>query len=99
MPDEHIVVEPVPDLELIVERNDEDAAFRLLQLILGCAVNCESKQTYIEAIMCMEESVQHVLMEAIQQCPSFCYSYWSSDSHVWFRFSSARALLHTSDVG
>ncbi|KAF5399497.1 hypothetical protein PHET_07066 [Paragonimus heterotremus] len=67
IPDEHIVVQPVPDLELIAEKNDEDAAFRLLQLVLGCAVNCESKQTYIEAIMCMEESVQHVLMETIQQ--------------------------------
>uniref|UniRef100_A0A183AI68 CRCM protein n=1 Tax=Echinostoma caproni TaxID=27848 RepID=A0A183AI68_9TREM len=42
------------------------AAIHLLQLVLGCAVNCEAKETYIEAIMGMEESVQQSLMEAIQ---------------------------------
>ncbi|OON17703.1 hypothetical protein X801_06456 [Opisthorchis viverrini] len=52
---------------LLAEYNAEDEAFRLLQLVLGCAVNCENKSTYIEAIMHLEESVQHVLMEAIQQ--------------------------------
>ncbi len=39
---------------------------RLLQLVLGCAVNCSQKQVYIESIMSMEESVQRVIMEAIQ---------------------------------
>ena len=40
---------------------------RLLQLILGCAINCDDKQGYIESIMVMEESVQQVLMQAIQE--------------------------------
>ena len=40
---------------------------RLLQLILGCAVNCDQKQQYIESIMHLEESVQQVLMLAIQE--------------------------------
>ena len=40
---------------------------RLLQLILGCAVNCAAKQEYIQRIMSMEESVQHVVMTAIQE--------------------------------
>ena len=40
---------------------------RMLQLILGCAVNCENKQQYIESIMNLEESVQQVLMLAIQE--------------------------------
>ena len=40
---------------------------RLLQLILGCAVNCDDKQEYIQRIMSMEESVQHVVMNAIQE--------------------------------
>ncbi|WAR24657.1 HOOK1-like protein, partial [Mya arenaria] len=30
---------------------------RLLQLILGCAVNCTEKQEYIQRIMSMEESL------------------------------------------
>jgi hypothetical protein len=40
---------------------------RLLQLILGCAVNCEEKQEYIQRIMGMEEAVQHSVMRAIQE--------------------------------
>ena len=40
---------------------------RLLQLILGCAVNCEEKQQYIQVIMGMEEDVQHMVMQAIQE--------------------------------
>ncbi|XP_052255870.1 protein Hook homolog 3-like isoform X2 [Dreissena polymorpha] len=40
---------------------------RLLQLILGCAVNCAEKQEYIQRIMAMEESVQHAVMTAIQE--------------------------------
>ncbi len=39
----------------------------MLQLILGCAVNCDQKQEYIEAIMNLEESVQQLIMQAIQE--------------------------------
>uniref|UniRef100_A0A669BI97 Hook microtubule-tethering protein 1 n=1 Tax=Oreochromis niloticus TaxID=8128 RepID=A0A669BI97_ORENI len=42
----------------------------LLQLILGCAVRCERKQEYIQIIMTLEESVQHVVMTAIQEVKS-----------------------------
>ncbi|XP_042885103.1 protein Hook homolog 3-like isoform X1 [Penaeus japonicus] len=58
---------PLPDLNKIGEHNDTVELGRMLQLILGCAVNCESKQQYIEAIMNMEERVQKVIMEAIQE--------------------------------
>lgn len=49
------------------ERNDKCELGRLLQLILGCAVNCANKEEYIGRIMSMEESVQHVVMNAIQE--------------------------------
>ncbi|KAK3861866.1 hypothetical protein Pcinc_032218 [Petrolisthes cinctipes] len=49
------------------EHGDPLEMGRMLQLILGCAVNCENKQQYIEAIMNMEERVQKVIMEAIQE--------------------------------
>lgn len=58
---------PLPDLNKIGEHDDQEELGRMLQLILGCAVNCESKQQYIEAIMNMEENVQKVIMEAIQE--------------------------------
>ena len=90
--------------DVTVENLDIAELGRLLQLVLGCAVNCEDKQgtiifvdvwihdlylychcvvhsilteclvltEYIQVIMSMEESVQHVVMMAIQEV-SNCY--------------------------
>ncbi|XP_070765653.1 protein Hook homolog 1 isoform X1 [Enoplosus armatus] len=61
---------PMPDLALVAEHSDPVELGRLLQLILGCAVRCEHKQEYIQIIMTLEESVQHVVMTAIQELMS-----------------------------
>nr|XP_022318582.1 protein Hook homolog 3-like [Crassostrea virginica] len=63
----HIQNFQMPDVSAIGERNDVEELGRLLQLILGCAVNCANKEEYIGKIMSMEESVQHVVMNAIQE--------------------------------
>uniref|UniRef100_A0A8C7S7M3 Hook microtubule tethering protein 3 n=1 Tax=Oncorhynchus mykiss TaxID=8022 RepID=A0A8C7S7M3_ONCMY len=60
----------LPDINLIGEHSDAAELGRMLQLILGCAVNCEQKQEYIQTIMMLEESVQHVVMTAIQELMS-----------------------------
>ncbi|XP_068095491.1 protein Hook homolog 1 [Hyperolius riggenbachi] len=60
----------LPDLNQIAELSDPTEMGRLLQLILGCAVNCDKKQDHIENIMTLEESVQHVVMTAIQELMS-----------------------------
>ncbi|KAL1784191.1 Hook-like 2 isoform X2 [Sigmodon hispidus] len=57
----------LPDVSLIVELSDPAELGKLLQLVLGCAISCEKKQEYIQRIMTLEESVQHVVMEAIQE--------------------------------
>jgi len=41
--------------------------FIFFQLILGCAVNCDHKQEYIENIMSMDASSQQLIMQAIQE--------------------------------
>uniref|UniRef100_A0A3B5B3L0 Hook microtubule tethering protein 1 n=1 Tax=Stegastes partitus TaxID=144197 RepID=A0A3B5B3L0_9TELE len=61
---------PLPELPLVAEHSDPVELGRLLQLILGCAVRCERKQEYIQIIMTLEESVQHVVMTAIQELMS-----------------------------
>ncbi|KAK2884283.1 hypothetical protein Q8A67_017920 [Cirrhinus molitorella] len=61
---------PLPDLVRVVEHSDQVELGRLLQLILGCAVKCDRKQEYIQIIMTLEESVQHVVMTAIQELMS-----------------------------
>ncbi|KAL6486150.1 hypothetical protein MHYP_G00055420 [Metynnis hypsauchen] len=61
---------PLPDLVRVAEHADPVELGRLLQLILGCAVKCERKQEYIQIIMTLEESVQHVVMTAIQELMS-----------------------------
>ncbi|XP_051951813.1 protein Hook homolog 1 [Xyrauchen texanus] len=58
---------PLPDLMRVVEHSDQVELGRLLQLVLGCAVKCDRKQEYIQIIMTLEESVQHVVMTAIQE--------------------------------
>lgn len=55
-----------PDVQLLVEQADPVELGRLLQLILGCAVNCNRKQEYITQIMEMEESLQRNIMQALQ---------------------------------
>ncbi|KAK3508123.1 hypothetical protein QTP70_014680 [Hemibagrus guttatus] len=59
--------EHVPDVSLIGEMGDVTELGRLVQLVLGCAVSCEKKQEHIQQIMTLEESVQHVVMTAIQE--------------------------------
>lgn len=61
---------PLPDLAQVAEHSDPVELGRLLQLVLGCAVKCERKQEYIQIIMTLEESVQHVVMTAIQELMS-----------------------------
>ncbi|XP_049583162.1 protein Hook homolog 1 [Syngnathus scovelli] len=58
---------PLPDVALVAEHSDPVELGRLLQLVLGCAVRCERRQEYIQNIMTLEESVQHVVMAAIQE--------------------------------
>uniref|UniRef100_G3TQI3 Hook microtubule tethering protein 2 n=1 Tax=Loxodonta africana TaxID=9785 RepID=G3TQI3_LOXAF len=57
----------VPDVSLIGKFSDSAELGKLLQLVLGCAISCEKKQEHIQRIMTLEESVQHVVMEAIQE--------------------------------
>ncbi|XP_026802757.2 protein Hook homolog 1 isoform X1 [Pangasianodon hypophthalmus] len=61
---------PLPDVVRVAELSDPLELGRLLQLILGCAVKCDRKQEYIQIIMTLEESVQHVVMTAIQELMS-----------------------------
>ncbi|CAN9505997.1 unnamed protein product [Ophioblennius macclurei] len=56
-----------PDVALIGELGDVAELGKLVQLVLGCAVSCEKKQEQIRQIMTLEESVQHVVMTAIQE--------------------------------
>ncbi|XP_006874317.1 PREDICTED: protein Hook homolog 2 isoform X1 [Chrysochloris asiatica] len=69
---QHVLGHPVseqhlPDVNLIGEFSDPAELGKLLQLVLGCAISCEKKQEHIQRIMTLEESVQHVVMEAIQE--------------------------------
>ncbi|KFO19503.1 protein Hook homolog 2 isoform X2 [Fukomys damarensis] len=57
----------LPDVSLLGQFSDPSELGKLLQLVLGCAISCEKKQEHIQRIMTLEESVQHVVMEAIQE--------------------------------
>lgn len=57
----------MPDFNAIGEYNDPVELGRLLQLLLGVAVNCEKKQEHIQRIMSMGEAVQQTIKNAIQE--------------------------------
>ncbi|ALC39666.1 hk [Drosophila busckii] len=59
-----------PDVQAIAEKCDLNELERLLQLVLGCAVNCSKKQSYICEIMCLEEELQANIMRALQELES-----------------------------
>lgn len=56
-----------PEVQKIAESNDIVELEKLLKLVLGLAVNCDDKQSYITQIMEMEESVQQNIMRALQE--------------------------------
>ncbi|XP_027990302.2 protein Hook homolog 2 isoform X2 [Eptesicus fuscus] len=62
-----ILEQHLPDVSLIGQFSDPGELGKLLQLVLGCAISCEKKQEHIQRIMTLEESVQQVVMEAIQE--------------------------------
>ena len=53
--------------ELQVVDNHPGHLGRLLQLILGVAINCDTKTDHIQALLTMEQDVQRVVMMAIQE--------------------------------
>jgi len=57
---------PLPDINKVVD-NDPGHLGRLLQLILGVAINCDTKTDHIQALLTMEQDVQRVVMMAIQE--------------------------------
>ncbi|KAM9780514.1 protein Hook homolog 2 [Neosynchiropus ocellatus] len=62
-----VAEEHLPDVNLIGELGDVTELGKLVQLVLGCAVSCDKKEEQIQQIMTLEESVQHVVMTAIQE--------------------------------
>jgi len=66
-----VLVVVVVVVVVVGERAEKHELGRMLQLVLGCAVNCDDKHEYIQRIMGMEEVVQHDVMKAIQEV--YCY--------------------------
>ncbi|XP_074932178.1 LOW QUALITY PROTEIN: protein Hook homolog 2 [Phalacrocorax aristotelis] len=57
----------VPNVVLAAQQADPEQLGKLVRLVLGCAVSCERREEHIQRIMTLEESVQHVVMMAIQE--------------------------------
>ncbi|XP_063703135.1 protein hook [Culicoides brevitarsis] len=70
-----------PDVGKIGEKTDKHEIGKLVQLILGCAVNCAEKEKYITQIMDLEEDLQRNIMKAIQ-----------SIEYIWQNCTPPRSL-------
>jgi protein HOOK1 len=60
----------MPVLNDMFEMDDTVELSKLLQLVLGVAVNCERKSEFIKNIMEMNMDEQHMIMTAIQDLMS-----------------------------
>ncbi|XP_058057491.1 protein hook [Anopheles bellator] len=80
----HLSEELRPDVLKMAEKGDPYEVGRLLQLILGCAVNCLEKQKYITQIMDLEESLQRNIMAALQEI-----------EYIWQGASPSRNSINT----
>uniref|UniRef100_A0A4W4HQD0 Calponin-homology (CH) domain-containing protein n=1 Tax=Electrophorus electricus TaxID=8005 RepID=A0A4W4HQD0_ELEEL len=87
---QQVAGEHVPEVSLIGELGDVTELGRMLQLVLGCAVSCEKKEEYIQQIMTLEESVQHVVMTAIQEV-------WPTVPPSWLCFSTLHYNLEEQE--
>ncbi|CAB4062948.1 HOOK3 [Lepeophtheirus salmonis] len=68
----------MPDPQRVADDAPDDVG-RLLQLVLGCAINCESKHTYIAVIMEMEESRTNYERQSWRRKSSFrIFIYWKT---------------------
>lgn len=86
-----------PDARKIGEHCDTNELHRLLQLVLGCAVNCDQKQQYITRIMDMEKTVQQEIMKSIQELNVPGRSMDMTDSAQQRLYDDLRAALEKND--
>uniref|UniRef100_A0A8C6UPL6 Hook microtubule-tethering protein 2 n=1 Tax=Neogobius melanostomus TaxID=47308 RepID=A0A8C6UPL6_9GOBI len=96
-----ILEEHLPDVALIGEMGDVTELGKLVQLVLGCAISCEKKEEQIQQIMTLEESVQHVVMTAIQELlskePSSVPG--SPDTYEDFDYQSRKYYFLSEEAG
>uniref|UniRef100_A0AAY5EXH1 Calponin-homology (CH) domain-containing protein n=1 Tax=Electrophorus electricus TaxID=8005 RepID=A0AAY5EXH1_ELEEL len=92
---QQVAGEHVPEVSLIGELGDVTELGRMLQLVLGCAVSCEKKEEYIQQIMTLEESVQHVVMTAIQEVWPTLFSFFL---YLFLSFQSRKYYFLSEDL-
>lgn len=61
----------LPDVTLVGRDYNTEQLALLLQLILGCAINCNRKEHFIEIMTNLDHDVQHGIKTAIQQMDPF----------------------------
>ncbi|KAG8189736.1 hypothetical protein JTE90_012916 [Oedothorax gibbosus] len=73
----------VPDILTLAKLHDEHSSVSemeiLLLLILGCAVQCERKEHFIEVIKSMDLEIQHKIVDYIQQVTDNPESVWTTE--------------------
>ena len=61
----HSLVFQVPQEKQLVE-GDEGEMVKLLELLLGVAVQCPEKETHVQSLMSLDEQIKADLMPSIQ---------------------------------
>ena len=74
-----------------VSEGSGDEMKKVLLLLLGCAVQSDKKEEFIERIKELELSLQHAIVEQIQRVHFFAFLHCSVSE---FEFKNSDTLLH-----
>jgi len=71
----------------------------LLLLLLGCAVQCPNKETFIDRIKQLDVQVQHAIVDCIRQVSLGCLIYYSDSTLIeYILFLSEVAIKLTFET-
>ncbi|XP_074662682.1 protein Daple-like isoform X2 [Tubulanus polymorphus] len=72
---QQLIIMKLPDVIMIAQEPDKNGALdeiiRLLKLILGCAVQCDHKEVFIDEIRKLDKETQQQLVEYIKEIRDF----------------------------
>ncbi|PRP87618.1 hypothetical protein PROFUN_04645 [Planoprotostelium fungivorum] len=83
------------DTAAIIRDGNEAELVKLLQLILGTAIECENKVEYIQSIMQLDAASQRVLMDVIQEVMALHQKQRGNISHDRTMDTTSRSDIHT----
>eukprot|EP00124_Ichthyophonus_hoferi_P002824 Ihof_evm4s212 gene=Ihof_evmTU4s212 len=87
----------VPEANEIAQNGDVVQVIALVKLALGCVINCDNKEVYIQKMASLDVSVQTALMNVIQEIIQKHPSSWGQEGEEMATSETSKNIPSTSD--